>query len=83
MKRNELIVLLIIAEGRGDELFQMMKRDEVLKTYDALVEMQLLEPSPYAAKISMKITDRARAFLGALDTLPLPQATWTMVHTGE
>lgn len=86
MNRQELIVLLMVAESRTDDLHQIFDR-ELIRAWLAILRVKGMiadnhRDDPLDGE--PKLTDKARVFLAALDTVPLPQAGWNMAQiTGE
>lgn len=86
MKPNELIVVLMVREGRADDLFQIFDR-ELLRALAAVLQLKgLLTPAtgfdPLAGEL--KVTDKTRLYLDALQTVPLPRMELVMGQiTGE
>lgn len=88
MKRQELMVLLMVAEGRGDDLFQIFDRTLLKQWVLALLEKGMLVSTRANAEEVLNgtwiVTDKGHIYLHALDTVPLPQAAWSMCQiTGE
>jgi hypothetical protein len=80
MNRQELIVLLMVAENRTDDLHQIFDR-ELIRAWLAILRVKGMIADNHRndpLEGEAKLTDKARAYLAALDTVPLPTQEWRM-----